>query len=73
VLFALLFWTEPRYAVIIGVSAPALFAANRMMARRAWFRQERLRQAFEEFSRGVRFAIGAMDPGLSSQAAEPIE
>jgi ABC-type bacteriocin/lantibiotic exporter with double-glycine peptidase domain len=72
VLFALLFWTEPRYAVIIGVSAPALFAANRMMARRAWFRQERLRQAFEEFSRGVRFAIGAMDL-TKSQAAEPIE
>jgi len=72
VLFALLFWTEPRYAVIIGVSAPALFVANRMMARRAWFRQERLRQAFEEFSRGVRFAIGAMDL-TKSQAAEPVE
>ncbi|HUI79716.1 MAG TPA: ABC transporter ATP-binding protein [Bryobacteraceae bacterium] len=72
VLFLLLFWTEPRYALIIGVSAPALFTLNRMMTRKAWFRQERLRQAFEEFARGVRFAIGAMDL-TKSQAAERIE
>jgi ATP-binding cassette subfamily B protein len=61
VLFAFLFATQPRYAVIIGVSAPALFAVNRLMSRQAWFRQERLRQAFEQFSRGVWFVLSAMD------------
>jgi ABC-type multidrug transport system fused ATPase/permease subunit len=72
VLFALLFWTEPRYAVIIAVCAPGLFAANRLMARTAWLRQELLRRAFQEFSCGVRFAIAAMDL-TKSQAAEAVE
>jgi len=72
VLFTLLFWTEPRYAVIIGIAAPSLFIVNRLMTRRAWFRQERLRHAFEQFSRGVRFVISAIDL-TRSQAAEPGE
>ena len=72
VLFTLLFWTEPRYALIIGICAPALFTVNRMMVRNAWFRQEHLREAFEEFSRGVRFVLAAMDL-TRSQAAESIE
>src|SRR5580704_11469575 len=49
VLFAILFWTEPGYALIIAVCAPALFVVNRLMVRRAWFQQERLRQAAEDF------------------------
>ena len=69
VLFALLFAIEPRYAVIIAIAAPGLFVANRMMTREAWFRQERLRHAFEVFSRGIRFAIAATDL-TKSQAAE---
>lgn len=72
VLFVLLFWTEPRYAVIIAVCAPGLFVANRLMARSAWLRQDRLRRAFQEFSRGVRFAIAAMDL-TKAQAAEAVE
>ena len=69
VLFGLLFATEARYAVIIGAAAPALFVVNRLMTRSAWFRQERLRRAFEQFSRGVRFAISAVDL-TKAQAAE---
>ncbi len=61
VLFSILFWTQPAFALIIGVSAPAMFVANRLMVRRVWFQQERLRQAFEAFSRGVRFAISALE------------
>lgn len=72
VLFALLFAIEPRYAVIIGVAAPSLFIANRLMTREAWFRQERLRLAFEAFSRGVRFALAAVDL-TRSHAAEARE
>ncbi len=72
VLFAILFATEPRYALLLGISAPLLFTANRLMVRNAWFRQERLRQAFEAFSRGVRFAITALDL-TRSQAAEDWE
>ena len=72
VLFAILFWTQPAYALIIAVCAPALFAVNRLMVRRVWFQQERLRQASEEFSRGVRFAISALEL-TRSQAAEQTE
>jgi len=72
VLFFLLFWTEPRYAIIIAVCAPGLFVANRLMVRTAWLRQDRLRRAFREFSRGVRFAIAAMDV-TKAQAAEAVE
>lgn len=61
VLFAILFWTQPVYALIIAVRAPALFVVNRLMVRRVWFRQERLREASQEFSRGVRFAISALE------------
>ena len=70
VLFALLFATEPRYAVIIGIAAPALFVVNRLMVRRAWFRQERLRRAFEQFSRAVRFAFSAVDLTKAHAAEE---
>ena len=72
VLFAILFGTEPRYAMILAISAPLLFTVNRLMVRKAWFRQERLRTAFEQFSRGVRFAISAIDL-TRSQAAEDWE
>lgn len=68
-LLLVLFRTEPRFAIIIAVSAPALFVANRAMTRRVWFGQELLRQAFENFSRGVRFCLSAMDL-TKSQAAE---
>jgi len=72
VLFSILFWTQPAFALIIGVSAPAIFVVNRLMVRRVWFQQERLRQAFEAFSRGVRFAISALEL-TRSQAAEGFE
>ena len=72
VLFAILFWTQPVYALIIAVCAPALFVVNRLMVRRLWFRQERLREASQEFSRGVRFAISALEL-TRSQAAEESE
>lgn len=72
VLFSILFWTQPAFALIIGVSAPAIFVVNRLMVRRIWFQQERLRQAFETFSRGVRFAISALEL-TRSQAAEGFE
>lgn len=72
VLFAILFWLDPKYALIIAVAAPAIFIGNRLMKRETWLRQEGLRRAFEEFSRGVRFAISAMDL-TRSQAAETIE
>ena len=61
VLFSILFRTQPALARIIGVSAPAMFVANRLMVRRVWFQQKRLRQAFEAFSRGVPFAISALE------------
>src|SRR5579883_2883963 len=60
-LFAILFWLDAKYALIIAVAAPSIFVGNRLMTRKAWFRQEALRRAFENFSRGVRFAISAMD------------
>ena len=69
VLFAILFGIEPRYASIIAPAAPALFVVNRLLSRKAWLRQEKLRRAFEQFSRGVRFAIAAIDL-TKSQAAE---
>lgn len=72
VLFCILFWTQPLYALIIAVCAPALFVVNRLMVRRAWFQQERLRQAAEDFSRGVRFAISALEL-TRAQAAEETE
>jgi ABC-type multidrug transport system fused ATPase/permease subunit len=72
VLFAILFWTQPVYALIIAVCAPALFVVNRLMVRRIWFQQERLRQAAADFSRGVRFAISALEL-TRSQAAEEAE
>ncbi len=72
VLFAILFRTDPRYALLLGISSPLLFTVNRLMVRKAWFRQERLRAAFEQFSRGVRFAISAIDL-TRSQAAEDWE
>jgi len=72
VLFSILFWTQPVYALIIAVCAPALFVVNRLVVRRIWFQQERLRQASEDFSRGVRFAIAALEL-TRSQAAEESE
>ena len=72
VLFGILFWTQPWLAIIIAVCFPALFIVNRLMVRRIWFLQERLRQASEAFSRGVRFVIMALEP-TRSQAAEEME
>jgi ABC-type multidrug transport system fused ATPase/permease subunit len=72
VLFAILFWTQPVYALIIAVCAPALFVVNRLTVRRVWFQQERLRQAAETFSRGVRFVLSALEL-TRSQAAEDME
>jgi ABC-type multidrug transport system fused ATPase/permease subunit len=72
VLFLILFWTQPVYALLIAVCAPALLVVNRLMVRRLWFAQERLREASEDFSRGVRFAISALEL-TRSQAAEEME
>jgi ATP-binding cassette subfamily B protein len=72
VLFSLLFMTQPIYALIIAICAPALFVVNRLVVRRVWFQQERLRQAAENFSRGVRFAIAALEL-TRSQSAEDAE
>jgi len=72
VLMAILFRIEPRFAAALGIALPVLFALNRLTSREVWFRQEGLRNAFEEFSRGVRFAIGAIDL-TRSHACEPWE
>ena len=72
VLFAILFWIDPKYALIIAVAAPAIFVGNRLMTRQAWFHQEGLRRAFEDFSRRVRFAITSMEL-TRAQAAEATE
>jgi ABC-type multidrug transport system fused ATPase/permease subunit len=61
VLFWILVRIEPVYAVVLAVVAPALFLLNRMTQRHAWLRQERVRRAWEAFSRGVRFMIQALD------------
>jgi ATP-binding cassette, subfamily B, bacterial len=61
VLFWILVRIEPVYAVVLAVVAPALFLLNRMTHRHAWLRQERVRRAWEAFSRGVRFMIQALD------------
>ncbi|HVV45904.1 MAG TPA: ABC transporter ATP-binding protein [Bryobacteraceae bacterium] len=71
-LFLILFGYRPSLAIVIAIAAPALFVVNRLMTRRVWFRQERLREAFERFSRGVRFAISALEL-TRSQAAEKSE
>lgn len=71
-LLAILFWLEPRLASILGVAAPALFVANRLVERDLWFRQNSLRLAFEEFSRGVRFVLRAMEL-TRAHAAEAAE
>ena len=72
VLFAILFVTQPAYAILIAVLAPGLFVFNRLMVRRIWFQQERLRLAAQAFSRGVRFVISALEL-TRSQAAEEFE
>lgn len=61
VLFSILVRFQPIYAIVLAVLAPALFVLNRAMERNAWLRQERLRQAWEKFSRGIRFMIQAVD------------
>lgn len=68
-LLGILFWLEPRFGLLIGIAAPALFVVNRLVERDLWFRQERLRAAFEDFSRGVRFVLQAIDL-TRSHAAE---
>ncbi|HEY4088839.1 MAG TPA: ABC transporter ATP-binding protein [Bryobacteraceae bacterium] len=65
-------FTWPSLAIIIAIAAPALFAVNRLLVRRVWFQPERLREAFESFSRGVRFAISALEL-TRLQAAEKTE
>lgn len=72
VLFWILVRIEPVYAVVLAVVAPALFVLNRAAQRHAWFRQERVRAAWQKFSRGVRFMIQAVDL-TRSQAAEELE
>src|SRR6185437_8832875 len=72
VLFGILFWTQPWLAIMIAVCFTALFIVNRLMVRRIWFLQERLRKAAEAFSRGVRFVIMALEL-TRSQAAEEME
>jgi len=72
VLFAILFSYRPSLAIIIAIAAPALFVVNRLLTRRVWFQQERLREAFESFSRGVRFVISALEL-TRSQSAEKME
>jgi ABC-type multidrug transport system fused ATPase/permease subunit len=71
-LLAVMVWIEPRYAVAIGIAAPVLFVVNRLMKRENWFRQERLRRAFENFSRGVHFVLAHMDL-TRARAAEDYE
>jgi ATP-binding cassette, subfamily B, bacterial len=61
VLFWILVHIEPVYALVLAVVTPALFAVNRMTARHAWLRQERVRRAWQTFSRGVRFMIQALE------------
>jgi ABC-type multidrug transport system fused ATPase/permease subunit len=63
---------EPVYAVVLAVVAPALFVLNRMTERHAWLRQEKVRRAWETFSRGVRFMIQALDL-TRTHAAEEFE
>ncbi|HVY94242.1 MAG TPA: ABC transporter ATP-binding protein [Bryobacteraceae bacterium] len=72
VLFVILFGYRPSLAIVIAIAAPALFVVNRLLVRRVWFQQERLREAFENFSRGVRFAISALEL-TRSQSAEKSE
>ncbi|HEY1336429.1 MAG TPA: ABC transporter ATP-binding protein [Bryobacteraceae bacterium] len=71
-LFFVMFWIEPRYAWIVAVAAPALAVINRLVTREAWLRRHALRQAFENFSRGVRFLLSAIDL-TRAQAAEKLE
>ncbi len=72
VLLAILIHIEPAYALVLAIVAPALFALNRIMARDAWLRLERVRIAWENFSRGIRFMILALDL-TRSHAAEDLE
>lgn len=72
VLFWILARIEPVYAAVLAVVAPASFLLNRAAQRQAWLRQERLRVAWETFSRGVRFMIQALDL-TRSHAAEEFE
>jgi len=71
-LFLILFRIERVYALIVAGVAPPLLVLNRALVRRAWFRQEGVRRAWEKFSRGIRFAISAIEL-TRSHAAEPYE
>jgi len=72
VLFWILVRIEPVYAVVLAVLAPALFVLNRAAQRHAWYRQESVRVAWQNFSRGARFMIQALDL-TRSHAAEDFE
>ncbi len=72
VLFRILMRIEPVYAVILAVVAPVLFVVNRATERDVWLRQQRVRQAWEAFSRGVRFMIQAFEL-TRAHAAEEFE
>lgn len=50
---------EWRYALALGVLIPLLLVLHRARVRDIWFRQERARQALEDYARGVRFALAA--------------
>jgi hypothetical protein len=46
---------------VAGVLQSFAYLPLAMLLRRVWFQQGRLRQTFEAFSRGVRFAISALE------------
>ena len=72
VLFWILARIQPMYAAVLAIVVPALFVLNRAAQRDAWFRQERVRIAWETFSRGARFMIQAIEL-TRSHAAEDFE
>jgi len=67
-LFGVMAWIDPRYAAIVGVAAPVLLVFNRLLTREAWLRRAGVRKAFENFSRGVRFVVTALDLTRGSAA-----
>ncbi len=72
VLFAIMLWTQPLYALIIGVAVPFLFVFDRLLERDLWLRSDILRAAFKHYSAGVRFVLASIDL-TRSQTAEQFE
>jgi ABC-type multidrug transport system fused ATPase/permease subunit len=69
-LCAVMVWIAPGLALMIGIAAPVLLVLNRLLTREAWFRRGAVRVAFENFSRGVRFVLEAMDLTRNSATEE---